>query len=145
MLDPDDGCVMQPETFNNFQDEDGCPDEKPLDITRYDGPIKGVHFEVDKATIKPKWNPILNAAAAILNQYPGLRVEISGHADGTEKSPAKLALRRAQAVQAYLVEQGIDAARLQVRGAGAGEPIDDDSTPTGRARNRRIQFTQLPP
>ena len=52
-----------------------------------------------------------------------------------------LSLRRAQAVQDYLVEQGIDAARIEPNGLGESQPVSRNDTPGGRAANRRVEFS----
>ena len=54
-----------------------------------------------------------------------------------------LSTRRAEAVKKYLVDRGVDARRLETRGAATDEPIDTNKTATGRARNRRIEFMLL--
>ena len=54
-----------------------------------------------------------------------------------------LSTRRAASVKNYLVEHGIDTARIETRGARADEPIATNKTAAGRARNRRIEFTIL--
>ena len=54
-----------------------------------------------------------------------------------------LSRRRADSVKRYLVEHGIDTARIETRGAGPDEPVDSNRTPAGRARNRRIEFNLI--
>ncbi len=139
-LDNVDKCIDKPETWNGFEDEDGCPDEVPRSIPR--GTIKGIYFDLDKDTIKPRSRPVLDRAVAVFSEFPSVRVEISGHTDSTG-APAynrDLSRRRAEAVKRYLVEHGIDAARIETRGAGPDEPVDSNRTPVGRAKNRRIEF-----
>ncbi|MBL9103677.1 MAG: OmpA family protein [Myxococcales bacterium] len=142
ILDPADECIDKPETRNGYLDDDGCPDELPPKVPTIVGTIKGIYFDLDKDTIKPKSRPVLDRAVAILKEFPSIRIEISGHTDSTG-SPAynrDLSHRRANSVKKYLVEHGIDAARIETRGAGPDEPIDTNRTPVGRARNRRIEF-----
>ncbi len=139
--DAADTCVTEPETWNKYEDGDGCPDQLPQNVSSYIGTIEGVFFASGKATINPKSWSSLDSTVAVLREYPSVRVEASGHTDDREKAPAKLALRRAQAVRDYVVERGVAAGRVDVRGAGADEPIGDNSTAKGRAKNRRVQFT----
>ncbi|MBA3545745.1 MAG: OmpA family protein, partial [Nannocystis sp.] len=82
---------------------------------------------------------------ALMLRHPGVRVEIAGHTDSREQSPAEQSLRRAPAVQRYMLAHGVAAARMQVRGAGADEPHDNNTTDLGRARNRRTTFTIIAP
>ena len=67
------------------------------------------------------------------------RFEVGGHTDasGTDAINGPLSMARARSVLAYLVSRGIDEARLEARGYGSSKPIADNSTPEGRARNRR--------
>jgi outer membrane protein OmpA-like peptidoglycan-associated protein len=139
----DDKCQGTFETKNGFQDADGCPDEYPKDLVRFTGPIKGLIFDVDKATIKTGSKAVLDRAVDVLKKYADIRIEISGHTDDKPVGAQVLSMDRADAVKAYLVEQGIDAARLETRGAGPSQPIADNTTNAGRAKNRRIEFKIL--
>ena len=145
ILDPDDKCPTVPETKNGYQDEDGCPDEIPLQLAKFTGTIKGIYFDLDKDTIKPKSRPVLDRAVAVLQEFNTIRIEISGHTDSTGSVAYNkdLSGRRAASVKNYLVEHGIDAARIETRGAGPDEPVDTNKTAAGRAKNRRIEFTIL--
>jgi OOP family OmpA-OmpF porin len=140
ILDSVDRCIHEPETENGFEDDDGCPDKIP-DVIPI-GVIRGIYFDLDKDTIKPRSRPVLDRAVAVFTEFPSVRIEISGHTDSTG-SPAynrDLSRRRAEAVKRYLVDHGIDVARIQTRGAGPDEPLASNRNPAGRARNRRIEF-----
>jgi outer membrane protein OmpA-like peptidoglycan-associated protein len=145
ILDPDDKCPQQPETRNGYMDEDGCPDEIPSQLAKFTGTIKGIYFDLDKDTIKPKSRPVLDRAVAVLKEFPTIRIEISGHTDSTGSVAYNkdLSGRRAASVKRYLVEHGIETARIETRGAGPDEPVDTNKTAAGRAKNRRIEFTIL--
>lgn len=141
-LDPDDGCPDEPETKNGFEDNDGCPDEIPEEVKVFTGVIAGIEFEFRKSDIRPGSKPVLDKAIALLKEYPDLRLEISGHTDnvGTREVNVELSKARADAVREYLVAGGIDESRLVTRGAGPDEPIGDNETEEGRAKNRRTEF-----
>jgi OOP family OmpA-OmpF porin len=145
ILDPDDKCPQEPETSNNYQDADGCPDEVPKEVEKFSGVIEGIYFDTNKATIQPKSKPRLDNAVETLKKYPDLKLEISGHTDdrGDDAHNMDLSRRRAEAVRDYLVTAGIDASRLKTRGAGESEPIDTNDTSKGRAKNRRIEFKRV--
>ncbi|MEM9458199.1 MAG: OmpA family protein [Myxococcota bacterium] len=145
ILDPDDKCVEEPETSNGFQDEDGCPDEVPKEIKKFTGVIKGIYFDTGKATIRKKSMPVLKNALKVLQEFPELRLEVSGHTDdrGSDDANLELSQRRADAVRDYFVDAGLDAKRFQTRGAGETEPIESNKTKKGRAKNRRIEFKLL--
>ena len=145
IIDPRDQCVQEPETKNGFQDADGCPDELPKELKKYTGVIKGIYFDLDKDTIKPRSFPILDRAVAVLKDFDDTRVEISGHTDstGSLEHNIDLSRRRAASVKRYLVEHGVDAARIETIGYGPDKPIADNKTNKGRAKNRRIEFRLL--
>ena len=145
ILDPDDKCPTEPENKNGYQDEDGCPDVIPAKIAAFTGTIKGIYFDLDKDTIKPKSRPVLDRAVSVLQEFDSIRIEISGHTDSTGSPDynRELSKRRANAVKKYLVEHGVADARVETRGAGPDEPIDTNKTAVGRAKNRRIEFTIL--
>lgn len=144
-LDHEDACVDAPETHNGFEDEDGCPDVVPDDVEAYSGVIAGIYFDSNRAVVRPTSKPTLDAAVDILRRFPSISIEISGHTDarGDRTYNMDLSARRAEAVRAYLIEHGIEADRIQTRGAGPDEPIDTNRTAKGRARNRRIEFHVL--
>lgn len=142
ILDPDDKCPDEPETRNGYQDTDGCPDEVPKEVEKFTGVIRGIYFDLDKATIQRKSHRVLNQAVEVLKKFPQIRLEIVGHTDatGTEAHNRELSQKRAEAVRQYLIDKGIEADRLVARGAGEDEPIASNETPTGRAENRRTEF-----
>ncbi|HEY0138392.1 MAG TPA: OmpA family protein [Nannocystis sp.] len=143
--DKDDKCVQEPETRNGYEDTDGCPDEVPKSVTQYTGVIQGIYFDFNKDTIRKTSAPTLDAAAKIFQEFPDLRVEITGHADdlGSREYNIQLSERRAEAVKRYLVGKGVAAERIETRGVGPDAPIDNNKSETGRAKNRRIEFKIL--
>jgi OOP family OmpA-OmpF porin len=145
-LDPADKCPQQAETKNNYEDTDGCPDDLPPEVAKFTGVIKGILFQTGKAVIRPASFPLLNDAVVVLKQYPALRLRVSGHTDSTGKPERNMQLsqERADAVKTYLTSKGIEASRVETRGAGPDEPLADNKTPAGKAKNRRIEFELLP-
>ena len=121
---------------------DGCPVPVSIDL-------KGVTFAYDKATLGDEAKAVLSEALEILQRYPDLKVEVAGHTDsrGDAKYNQALSERRAKAVYDYLVENGIDKARL-IGPVGFGEmrPLvpnqkpDGSDDPEGRAKNRRTEL-----
>ncbi|MDF3070178.1 MAG: OmpA/MotB domain protein [Polyangiaceae bacterium] len=145
IVDEVDKCPDQPETKNGFQDADGCPDELPKEVAKFSGVIKGIQFDFGKATIRAQSNQLLDEAVKVLQQYPDLRISVSGHTDNVGE-PAKnleLSQARADAVKTYFTAKGIDATRIETRGAGETEPVADNATDAGRQQNRRIEFKLL--
>ncbi len=140
--DATDKCPNAPETFNGREDEDGCPDEKPIEKQ---GVLKGVNFESGSAVLTPDSYRVLDLAVNQLMAYPEVKVEIIGYTDNVGKASSNLALseKRADAVKQYLVNAGIDPARIVTKGYGEENPVAPNATPEGRAQNRRIEFRRL--
>ncbi|MFZ5476090.1 MAG: OmpA family protein [Myxococcota bacterium] len=102
-----------------------------------------VHFDFDAATIQADSFRVLEEVAAALQLHPELlRVEVQGHTDavGDEAYNVDLSQRRAESVRAWLVEHGVDAARLVAKGYGTSQPVGRNDTEAGRKANRRVQF-----
>ena len=144
--DKDDKCPSEPETKNGFEDSDGCPDQLPNKLAKsFSGAIKGIVFDTGKASIKKPSFKVLDNAVALMKEYPEVKVEVSGHTDNSGETAAnkKLSQERADAVKAYLVEKGIDGARIVAVGYGDEKPIADNAKKAGQAKNRRIEFKLL--
>lgn len=108
--------------------------------------LKGIYFDLNKATIKPESYPVLDDAAKILTDNPNISVEIQGHTDsqGSDSYNQKLSEQRAYSVVDYLVKvKGIDIKRLKAVGYGESKPIASNDTKEGRALNRRVEFVIL--
>ncbi|MEO8182150.1 MAG: OmpA family protein [Deltaproteobacteria bacterium] len=142
ILGADDRCPDVAETKNLFEDKDGCPDELPQAIKNFMGVIRGIEFDTNKAVIRPGSQGVLDQAFSVLEKYPSLRVEIIGYTDdrGAREHNLDLSQRRAAAVKSHLVGQGIAPERIQSRGAGPEQPLESNSTLSGRQTNRRIEF-----
>ena len=104
--------------------------------------LEGIVFKTGKSTIEPASEANLMDAFNALKDNPAIAVEIRGYTDNVGKIAGnkKLSLRRAEAVRSWLVMKGIDSRRIAVAGYGPENPIADNSTPEGRAMNRRIEF-----
>ena len=107
--------------------------------------LKGLNFDVNKATMKAGYDKILMPAVKGLQKYDTVKVEISGHtdSDGDDEKNQKLSEDRANAVRDYLIRKGIAADRIVARGYGESRPIADNRTAQGKALNRRIEILRL--
>jgi OOP family OmpA-OmpF porin len=107
--------------------------------------LTGVHFEYNSARLTENSKSILSMAAASLRGQSGMRVEVAGHTDdrGGESYNVELSRRRAQSVAEYLNGVGIESSRMEARGYGESQPMDSNTTDTGRERNRRVEFRVL--
>lgn len=101
-----------------------------------------ISFATGRHDIQPRLIPILDQFAQGLNQQPAMEVRIVGHTDNTGSDAINLPLsvNRAQSARDHLVTRGVAASRIRIEGRGASEPIADNSTEAGRARNRRIDI-----
>jgi OmpA-OmpF porin, OOP family len=107
--------------------------------------LYGIQFDFDKATVKPESKPTLDEIAKLLKKDATLRIAVVGHTDaqGTAAYNMDLSRRRATAVAAALSsDYGIDAARLNPRGAGATQPLASNDNEDGRAKNRRVELVR---
>ncbi|MEW6468551.1 MAG: OmpA family protein [Bacteroidota bacterium] len=107
--------------------------------------LKNVFFDFDKSTLRPESYAELDRLAKLLNDYPNLKIEISGHTDskGSDDYNLKLSQDRAAVVVGYLVSKGINKDRLKSAGYGETKPIATNDTDEGRQMNRRTEFEIL--
>jgi len=105
----------------------------------------GILFDTGSDVIKPESGPTLRSILALLQEDPALKFSVEGHTDdqGGPKVNGPLSEKRAAAVRAWLVKQGIAEARLTSKGLGQGKPIDSNETAEGRANNRRVEFVKV--
>ncbi|MDR2852972.1 MAG: OmpA family protein [Burkholderiaceae bacterium] len=99
-------------------------------------------FAVGRAMIKRNFSPVLNQLAQGLRTNSNAEVRIIGHTDstGTDAINDRLSLQRAAATLNYLMGHGASSTVLKIEGRGSREPIVDNSTPAGRAQNRRVEI-----
>lgn len=122
-----------------------CKGAVPLyDRLTTDGKIitYAITFETGKADLKPESMVEIARIAKLMQDNPNISFEVQGHCDatGSDKVNDPLSQKRAEAIVAALVEQGIAQARLTAVGKGSHNPIADNSTEEGRAKNRRVEF-----
>jgi outer membrane protein OmpA-like peptidoglycan-associated protein len=101
-----------------------------------------ISFDSGRFNIKPNLQPVLDQFAQGLNGQPNTEVRIIGYTDntGTDAVNNPLSINRAQSARDYLVAKGVDARRIMTEGHGSKQPLADNSTEAGRAKNRRIEI-----
>lgn len=118
------------------------PPEKPKPVAEKITFAADVLFDFDKAVVKPEGKSKLDD---ISNKVRGINLEVViaiGHADwiGTDQYNQRLSVRRAESVKAYLVSKGIEGNRVYTEGKGEKQPVADNKTREGRAKNRRVEI-----
>jgi len=121
--------------------------QKLYDKFMQDGKIiaNGIRFDVNKATLKPESMGIINEIAELMKENPEIRFSVEGHtdSDGDDALNQTLSEQRATTVVSTLTKLGIDAGRMTSRGWGESQPLDTNSTPEGKANNRRVEFVKI--
>ncbi|SEG06980.1 OmpA family protein [Algoriphagus boritolerans] len=102
----------------------------------------GLLFDVNKSSLNTMAKTNLDSLAKTLNKYPETEIVIDGHTDdtGAEKYNMKLSLERANTVQDYLQNKGVNNSRIVTRGFGESLPKSDNMTDAGRSENRRVEI-----
>lgn len=120
--------------------------ERVLTLTRIETGksivVENIRFELDKAALLPESAAILDRVRDTLMKNDKLVVEVRGFTDGlgSEEYNRALSLKRANSVRDYLIKKGVPQERLSTKGLGPSNPIADNKTESGRARNRRTEF-----
>jgi OOP family OmpA-OmpF porin len=126
-------------------DGSGCPIVFPKADSTKAAPAataySNIQFEFDSSVLKTSSYPVLDATSADLRSSSST-VTLAGYAssEGTAAHNMRLSRDRANSVKTYLVNSGVDAKRLKIKGYGETHPIADNSTEEGRIANRRVEF-----
>ncbi|MFN2646528.1 MAG: outer membrane protein OmpA [Burkholderiales bacterium] len=119
-----------------------APQPKPKPVAEKVTFAADVLFDFDKSAVKPDGKAKLDDLAS---KVRGVNLEVViaiGHADsiGSDAYNQRLSVRRAESVKAYLVSKGIEANRIYSEGKGEKQPVADNRTREGRAKNRRVEI-----
>lgn len=104
-----------------------------------------LQFETAKADLKTSSYAHLKNLVEIMKRKKDLKIRIDGHtdSDGEENANQVLSQKRAESVKNYLISQGIDASRMVAKGFGESKPVANNTTPQGKAMNRRTEISIL--
>jgi OOP family OmpA-OmpF porin len=102
-----------------------------------------VQFEYNSANILEVSHSLLNEVGDVIKKTPRIKkIQVEGHvsSDGSDDYNMRLSDKRAKAVRAYLITQGVAKEKLVAKGFGETKPIADNETEAGREKNRRVEF-----
>lgn len=136
--DEEDKCPA----LAGLKENNGCPAVKEEVKKKIDKAAKDVFFDFGSSKIKAESYKVLDEVVKILNDDKDLKLAIEGHTDnvGTAERNKIRSQERSDAIKAYLVSKNIDVNRLTATGFGFDNPIADNNTPAGRAKNRRVEM-----
>jgi len=143
------GCEPDSDGDGIADARDACPNSITTKNTGLDGcslneivKTQKYAFEVGSAELKESATMVLTGLAERLNAHPNEQIEIVGHTDnvGPKWFNNKLSVERAAAIKQFLVEQGVNETRLMTKGIGSNNPVADNDTDQGRAKNRRVEM-----
>lgn len=138
VADKDDLCLNTVGTLANK----GCPEITKEDEKKITLIASKIFFETNSDKLKVASLVQLDELAVILKKYDGAKLIIEGHSDsqGKEEYNMTLSQKRTESVKTYLMGKGIMESRLTATGFGEAQPIADNDTAAGRAKNRRVEL-----
>ena len=147
--DRKDKCLNDPETYNGYMDDDGCPDQIPRRAVLTGDKIEIlVPIPFDDDTQRPLADSyaVLAEVARIMKENPGLRFRVQTHLDD-HLPPGQadyVTERRADSILSVLVHLGVPDDRLEAEGRGSREPVAANDSSWGRILNQRVEFIRIP-
>ena len=145
VIDTLDACVREKGPVTTDPKTNGCPGLLRVHVGEI-ALLAPLNFKTASAEIDPGSYPLLEELAAALRANPAIsRVAVDGHTDNRGNAAANVLLsqKRAVAVVSWLTAHGIDPRRTEARGFGPHQPVADNGTDTGRAKNRRVELVIL--
>jgi len=139
---PDERDKCQGTIIGTKVDKNGCPQISETTIFQVREIASKIYFETNSDTLKEISKKELDILVDILQLNSMINIDIQGHADniGTPANNMELSQKRANTVRQYLIEKGIDPARIVAKGYGETKPVDANSTEIGKAKNRRVEL-----
>jgi len=139
------GQEQKYQTFTMPEVKEGQSYGKTRFTIKYEPPkvytLDNVYFDVGKANLREESFKELNELVDYMNRRKNIEIEIAGHTDntGSKEDNLKLSQRRADRVKKYLINEGLDARRINAKGYGENQPVAGNNTKEGRQKNRRTE------
>lgn len=137
--------------IGNYMDKQAAELEKVAQTERKaDGIVVTMNdkilFDVGKSELKPEAKTSLTKISDILKKYPKTEITVAGYTDntGTASVNERVSQNRAEGVKFHLVDNGVQSSRITARGFGSENPVADNNTAEGRAKNRRVELHIVP-
>ena len=139
VTDEFDKCPQTPGVVSN----NGCPELAKEEQEVLNTAFANLEFESGKDVIKASSNESLKELATLLSKKSEWKILISGHTDNVGKPAANMTLskKRASALKAFLINQGVESKRIETEWFGQTKPIAPNKTIEGRQKNRRVEMT----
>ncbi len=131
--------------YKNFQSDlkKGYAAPEIREKERKNFTFQPIYFDYDKADIRPEYFSFLKRMARVVDGHSDLRIKVTGHTDGdgSDAYNIELSRRRAEAIVNHFVSLGLSKDRIVIDFKGEKEPVDNNNTPEGKQKNRRVDFT----
>lgn len=131
--------------YKNFQSDlkKGYAAPEIREKERKNFTFQPIYFDYDKADIRPEYFSFLKRMARVVDGHTDLRIKVTGHTDGdgSDAYNIELSRRRAESIVNHFVSLGLSKDRIVIDFKGEKEPVDNNNTPEGKQKNRRVDFT----
>lgn len=131
--------------YKNFQSDlkKGYAAPEIREKERKNFTFQPIYFDYDKADIRPEYFSFLKRMARVVDGHSDLRIKVTGHTDGdgSDAYNIELSRRRAESIVNHFVSLGLSKDRIVIDFKGEKEPVDNNNTPEGKQKNRRVDFT----
>ena len=136
--DEEDKCPTEAGPASNY----GCPVIEKVVIEKVNKAAQNIFFATGSSKLLSKSYKSLQEVASIMKENPSFKVSVEGYTDNTggDELNQKLSESRAASVKEYLLQQGVDESKISFKGFGPSDPIADNKTAAGRAKNRRVEM-----
>lgn len=137
---PSLGHAWRDEFINDLKYKRNAPEIREKERANFK--FEPIYFDHDATEIKAEFHAYLIEMIRVVNGHSDLRIQVTGHtdSDGSDIYNQDLSRRRALSIEKFFKENGLEIKKLKIDFKGENEPIDNNNTPDGKKRNRRVDF-----